>query len=129
MGIKNKTIGSGSLVDGIKCTYILLGGGAYEGNWIGNRGGGISMFTLEDDEILYRVVGRTHGTYLDQLELYTRRGNTTSERYGPYGYGGGSTSEFSGIIMGFHGYSQDYRQYSPPSVAPVCSRIGVYTLN
>ena len=122
------TIRAGSLVNGIKGMYILLGGALFEGNWIGSIGGGKSSL-FEEDKILYRLVGRTHGTYMDQLELYTRRGNT-SERHGPYGWGGGSsTSEFSGIIMGFHGYSHDYAQSSPQSVTQVCSRIGVYTLN
>ena len=132
VGIKNITIRAGSVLVSIKCTYILLGGAIHEGNLIGNNGGGIeSELTLEDDEILYRLVGRiyTYSSYLDHLELYTRRGNT-SEMHGPYGWGGGIESfEFSGIIMGFHGYTEDYSEVTPRVTRPVCSSIGVYTLN
>ena len=124
VGIKTITIGLGSLVDSFQCIYVLLGGGIYEGNWIGGSGGGISIITFENDEILHHLMGRTRNTYADKLVLSTRRGNT-SERHGPYGWtwsGRATTSEFSGIIMGFHGHSSHYEQ----SLAR--SGIEVYTL-
>lgn len=131
VGIENITIQSGSLIDGIRCTYRLLGGSTFTGSFIGNNaGGGKSVINLDEREILSRLILKTYGTYLDRLEVYVNQTQTNSVIAGPlrYGLGGFTTFEISGVILGIYGYGQNYRQFSPPSLAPVCSSIGVYTL-
>lgn len=131
VGIANINIQSGSLVDGIRFTYRLLGGSTFTANFIGSEHevGGNSFLHLDEGDVLSRLIIRTYGIYLDQLIIYTNQSQTDSVMSGPYGFGGGYTTfEISGVILGLYGYGQNYRINNPPSVFPVCSSIGVYTL-
>ena len=123
IGIKNITIYHGTLIDSIQCDYILLGGSILEGNRVGGNGGHRSTVTLENDEVLYRLVAKTSGTYVDQLILYTTQQNY-STMHGPYGTGGGNLSEFSGAILGIYGFLEYFHKIGDD----VVSSIGVYTL-
>ena len=121
VGIKNITIYHGMLVDSIQCTYIRYGGSIFEGEQHGGPGGGRrSTVTLAENEVLYRLMARTFSNsfYLEELTLFSTR-QQNSRMHGPFGEGiSGNLYEFSGNILGFYGYLDDY----------VVSRIGVYTV-
>ena len=124
VGIKNITIYHGGLVDSIQCTYILYGGSIYEGEQHGGPGGIPTTVTLEENEVLYRLMARTfnNGRYLEELTLYSTR-QQNSRMHGPFGVGiSGNLYEFSGNILGFYGYLEDF------ALGNAVTSIGVYTV-
>ena len=124
VGIKNITIYHGALVDSFQCTYILYGGSIFEGEQHGGPGGGLTTVTLEENEILHRLMARTFnsGRYLEELTFYSTR-QQNSRMHGPFGVGiSGNLYEFSGNILGFYGYLEDYARGN------AVTSIGVYTV-
>ena len=123
VGIKSITVYHGGFVDSIQCTYIRYGGSIFEGEQHGGPGGGRTTVTLKENEVLYRLIAKTSGgTYLSQLTLYSIR-QQNSRMHGPFGgFFSGNSYEFSGNILGFYGYLEDY------SAGTAVSRIGVYTV-
>ncbi len=124
VGIHNITVHSGNLIDGIQCTYKLLGGSTYRGNLIGGIGGNPSYINFGSGDILYQMRLSTTGWYVNHLDLYINRSGTYSERLGTYGSASSKSFNIVGAILGFYGYAeQDNR-----APQPYCSSIGVYTL-
>ena len=120
VGIKNITITHGYLVNSIQCTYILYGGSIFEGEQHGSPDGHLTTVTLEENDVLYELRARTFGTHLNQLTLYSIQNSTI---YGPFGEESyAHLYEFSGNILGFYGYLENY--YFLRAVAS----IGVYTV-
>ena len=124
VGIKNITIYHGGIVDSIQCTYILYSGSTFEGEQHGGPGGHPTTVTLEENEVLYRLMARTFnsGRYLEELTFYSTR-QQNSRMHGPFGVGiSGNLYEFSGNILGFYGYLEDYARGN------AVTSIGVYTV-
>jgi hypothetical protein len=91
----------GSEVDGIQGTYVTPDGIEFTGNFHGGSGGSPSEFTLDSDEYINGVAGRS-ADRVDQLTFITNKGHT----YGPYGGDGGSTFSISNLkVGGFFGRS------------------------
>ena len=123
VGIKNITIHHGDLVDGIQATYILLGGGLYEGSNIGGRGGGSTTVTLNDNEEIYQMNATSFDLYLGQLTIHSRLQGTL-KTHGPYGIDVETSHEVSGVILGFYGYAS----FHPGVSGDVVCSIGIYTV-
>ncbi len=77
---------SGYVVDGIQCTYKLLGGSTYRGNLIGTIGGHPSYIHFGEGDVLYQMRLSAIGAHLNHLELYVNRSATYSEKFGEYGF-------------------------------------------
>ena len=108
VGIKNITIHHGVFVDSIQCTYILYGGSIFVGEQHGGPGGGLTTVTLAENEVLYRLAAKANGNYIDELTLYSIR-QQNSMMHGPFSsHGSRDLYEFSGNILGFYGYLEDF---------------------
>ncbi len=124
MGIHNITVYAGELIDGIQCTYKLLGGSTYQGNLIGGYGGSLINISFGEGDMLYKMRLSTEGTFLNYLELHVNRSATYSEKFGEYGNQKSRSFNIVGAILGFYGYAEQGQQ----ALQPWCSSIGVYTL-
>lgn len=125
VGIQNITVRYGAVIDSIQSTYSLLGGSTYNGKVIGGNSGGIAIIQLEEGDTINRIIAKTSGIYVDNLDLFVHRSSSmSSQRFGTYGSDNGTaTFEFSGVILGFYGYAIPHDEFGL-----LCSRIGVYTL-
>jgi hypothetical protein len=85
----------GKEVDGIQGTYVTPTGSEFTGGFHGGSGGSPSEFTLEPDEHIVAVEGRSGGR-VDRLTFITNKGR----RHGPYGGDGGSPFELSNLAVG-----------------------------
>lgn len=122
--VKINSIAIGSLyqVDYMQVSYLLLDGSLYTAP---EHGDGIftpDTITLDENEYLEKLKGKTNGECVNQLTFYTYNPQTGERRvYGPYGTTKlNATQDFirEGHIVGFHG-----------SVGKtILSNIGVYML-
>ncbi len=94
----------GEEIDGIQGVWITPYEVESEGVWHGGRGGRLDTFSLDKDEHITRVDGRTSANRVLQLTFFTNKG----KQYGPYGKGGGAAFSESNLkVTGFFGRSGD----------------------
>lgn len=94
-------IRSGSRIDAITAVWRMADGSTRPGRQHGGSGGTEQQFSLDADEYINRIEGRS-GAEVDQLTFFTSKGR----RYGPYGGNGGLPFEITGgPVNGFFGRS------------------------
>ena len=125
VGISMIKLHSAVLLDAIQVTYLLLDGSLYRGNFIGGTGGSQTLIKLCRDEELYRIAVSPRGNIVGQVTFYSKINETLNPPHGPYGIFNMSTTQLSGNIVGFYGYSR----YDKPHNNDLVCRIGVYTVN
>ena len=125
VGISMIKIHHGYLLDSIQVTYLRLDGSLYRGSFIGGTGGSLTSIKLCRDEELYRIVVSPHGDFVGQVTFYSKSNETLNPPHGPYGIYNLSTTQLSGNILGFYGYST----YTGHIRNDLVCRIGVYTVN
>jgi hypothetical protein len=95
------TVRHGTRVDSIESVWSTPSGATFTGARHGGGGGSPSTFTLEKEEYITRIDGRS-GSSVDQLTFTTNKGN----KFGPYGKDGGSPFSIADVrVFGFFGSS------------------------
>ena len=85
-GIRKVDIRSGNQVDSIQVDYVSCLMVLYsDAPQHGGNGGSLSSFTLEADEYIYKVEGKTNNYIVDQLTFHVKNATGTTKKYGPYG--------------------------------------------
>ena len=125
VGISMIKIRRGYLLDSIQVTYLLLDGSLYRGSFIGGTGGRLTSIHLSRDEELYRIVVSPNGDFVGRVAFYSKIHETLNRSHGPYGTYNMNTTQLSGNILGFYGYST----YTALIRNDLVCRIGVYTVN
>ena len=105
IGIKCIKIYSGSQVDGLQVVYRQADGSETQGIHHGGHGGSLSVVTLEKDEQIIRIEGKTNGVLIDQLTFIVKSGEGKETRLGPFGKTGTTPFSVDGHIVGFIGRS------------------------
>lgn len=107
-------------VDSIQVTYLLSNGSFYKAPKHGEVDFSFpETITLDPDEFVQKIEGKTNGIVINQLTITTWRPKEhQSVEYGPYGMTNtGKNFTFEGFIVGFHGRS-----------GSLMENIGVYKL-
>lgn len=115
--IHSVTVRAGNQVDSIQVEYILADGSKYMAPRHGGRGGSPNRFTLDANEHIFKVEGKTNNILVDQLTFHTINEAGRKRSYGPYGKTGRIPFSYEGHIVSFHGGS-----------GALLDRIGFYQL-
>ena len=103
VGIRTVKIRAGDQVDSIQVDYVISDGSIWSSPRHGGWGGRYNSFTLESDEYIWKVEGKTNKHVVDQLTFHVKNAAGDSKSYGPYGRTGNTPFSKEGKIVAFHG--------------------------
>ena len=123
VGIRSISIWNGNIVDGLQVEFVTLGGGTLMGAQHGKAlSNNMTKITLQEGDHLVTVEGTVDTTV--SLVLVTQMGFTVQQstgkliKYGPFGVKRNTAFNFTGRIVGFHGFAGSQ-----------IDKIGVFSVN
>jgi len=73
--LKSIKVRSGDRIDALECMFTLASGGEFSTGRMGGGGGKEQIFTLNDNERIIRIEGRS-GSQIDRLQFFTNQNRT-----------------------------------------------------
>ncbi len=123
VGIHTISIWNGNVIDGLQIEFVTLGGGTLMGAQHGKAfSNNMTKITLQEGDHLVAVEGTVDSNgsiiIITQLSFTVQQSTGKLVKYGPFGMVGNVAYNFTGRIVGFHGFAGSQ-----------IDKIGVFSVN